>query len=167
MNIFSSLATASLYALLFGILTLAALTVTVRNLFHAAIFLAFTLLGVAGVYFFLRAEFLGGAQILLYVGAIMTLVIFAIMLTAKIADPAVPQTNSQRYAVLGAVVLLGISIVTAIVKVPWNLAQTFKTTNAVEIGKSLMMEFVLPFEIISLVLLVALIGAIVVARSDQ
>ena len=91
MELFGTIGTISFYILLLGVLILATLTVTVRNLFHAAISLAFTLLGIACVYFFLHAEFLGGVQILLYVGAIMTLVIFAIMLTARIADPAVAQ----------------------------------------------------------------------------
>ena len=166
MNIFGSIATASFYVLLFGVLAIAILTVTTRNLFHAAIFLAFTLIGVAFVYFFLHAEFLAGVQILLYVGAIMTLVIFAIMLTARIGDPTVSQSNRQRYPALGLILILAFSLISAIVKTSWKTASTLKTTNAVELGKALMGEFVLPFEIISLVLLIALIGAIVIARSD-
>ena len=107
MNVFNSLAGISFYALLTGILVTAFLTVTVRNLFHAAIFLAFTLLGIAGIYFILHAEFLAAVQILLYVGAIMTLVIFAIMLTSHMGDPLTPQTNRQKYPVLIALAGLG------------------------------------------------------------
>ena len=167
MNLFDSLGMISFYAVLSGLLVTAVLTVTVRNLFHAAIFLAFTLLGVAIVYFFLRAEFLGGVQILLYVGAIMTLVIFAIMLTAKIADPSIPQSNRQRYPVLISTLVLAFFLISAILKTPWKTAATLKTTDAIQLGKALMGEFVFPFEVISLVLLIALIGAIVIARSDQ
>src|SRR3989338_231668 len=167
MELFGSLGTISFYAVLAGILIASILTVSVRNLFHAAIFLAFTLLGIAIVYFFLHAEFLAGVQILLYVGAIMTLVIFAIMLTARIGDPSNPQTNRQRFPVLILIVVSAFFLIPAIVKTPWKTTPSLQTADAVEIGKALMGEFVFPFEVISVVLLVALIGAIVVARSDQ
>ena len=167
MDFFGTLTTTAFYAVLAGVLVTAVLTVTVRSLFHAAIFLTFTLLGVAVVYFFLQAEFLAGVQILLYVGAIMTLVIFAIMLTARIGDPSIPQSNHQRIPVLLAIVLLAFSLIPAILRTPWKIVPAIRTTNAVEIGKAFMGEFVFPFEVVSLVLLVALIGAIVTARSDQ
>ena len=167
MNFFALLASISFYVLLAGLLATAVVTVTTRNLFHAAIFLAFTLLGVATVYFFLRAEFLAGVQILLYVGAIMTLVIFAIMLTSKIADPSVSQSNHQGLPALIAIVALATFLIPTILKTAWKTTENFQTTNAVQLGKALMGEFVFPFELVSLVLLVALIGAIVVARSDQ
>ena len=166
MNLFDSLATISFYGLLAGLLVTAILTVTVRNLFHAAIFLAFTLLGVAIVYFFLHADFLAGMQILIYVGAIMTLVIFAIMLTVKISDPGISQTNRQKYPALVLFGLLGAALITAIAKVPWKLAQSAQSTDAVSLGKALMGEYVFPFEVVSIVLLIALVGTIVVARND-
>ena len=167
MNLFDSLASASFYAVLVGVLATATLTVMVRNLFHAAIFLAFTLIGIAIVYLFLRAEFLAGIQILLYDGAIMTLVIFAIMLTSKIGDPLVPQSNRQGIPVLMALAAAGVFLVSMILKMPWNTTPAIQKTDAIELGKALMGEFVLPFEIVSLVLLAAMIGAIVIARSDQ
>ena len=167
MEPFATLAAVSFYGLMAGILAVAVLTVTTRNLFHAAIFLAFSLLGVAGIYFFLRAEFLAGVQILLYVGAILTLVIFAIMLTAKIADPMVRQSNRQQIPVFLLLAVSGAFLIYRILKTPWKTGAWLQTTDAVQIGKALMGEFVFPFELVSLVLLVALIGAIVIARSDQ
>jgi NADH:ubiquinone oxidoreductase subunit 6 (subunit J) len=167
MEIFGQLATVSVYGLMAGLLATAALTVTTRNLFHSAIFLAFTLLGVAILYFFLHADFIAAIQILLYVGAIMVLVIFAIMLTARIQDPKVPQSNRQQIPTLVLMSAVATYLITAILKTPWNLAPTPKSTDAVALGKALMGEFVFPFEVVSIVLLVALIGAIVVARSDQ
>src|SRR3989338_7981201 len=160
MNVFNSLAGISFYALLTGILVTAFLTVTVRNLFHAAIFLAFTLLGIAGIYFILHAEFLAAVQILLYVGAIMTLVIFAIMLTSHMGDPLTPQTNRQKYPVLIALAGLGALLIPILWKMPWKLANVPQATDAVRLGKALMGEFVFPFELVSLVLLIALVGAI-------
>jgi NADH-quinone oxidoreductase subunit J len=167
MNLFDSLASASFYAVLTGVLATAVLTVTVRNLFHAAIFLAFTLIGTALIYFFLRAEFLAGIQILLYVGAIMTLVIFAIMLTSKIGDPQVPQSNRQGIPILITLTAAGIFLISLILKMPWDSVLAIQKTNAVELGKALMGEFVFPFELVSLVLLAAMIGAIVIARNDE
>ena len=166
MQIFSLLATVSFYGLLAGILLVAILTVTVRSLFHAAIFLAFTLLGVAAVYFFLHAEFLAGVQILLYVGAIMTLVIFAIMLTSRIGDPSVPQSNRQSLPAFILIAISAAALISAMIKTPWKTLSSLQTTDAIRLGKALMGEFVFPFEVISLVLLVALVGAIVIARSD-
>ena len=167
MNLFSSLATVVFYGLLAGILATAILTVTVQNIFHSAIFLAFTLLGVAGIYFFLHADFIAAIQILLYTGAIMTLVIFAIMLTSRIADPSVSQSNHQRFPTLILIVVIGFFLISAIAKTPWQISTTPKMTNAIELGKALMGEFVFPFELLSIVLLIALIGAVVVARSDR
>ncbi len=167
MNPFGPLAAVSLYIVLFGLLATAILTVTVKSLFHSAIFLAFTLLGVSVIYFFLHAEFLAGVQILLYVGAIMTLVIFAIMLTARIADPSVSQSNRQGLAVFGLIAFLAFFLISAILKSSWKIAAAPQTTDAIALGKALMGEYVFPFELVSLVLLVALIGAIVVARSDR
>ena len=167
MEFISAFGTSSLYALMGGVLITAALTVAVRNMFHAAIFLAFTLLGVAIIYFFLHAEFIAAIQILIYVGAIMTLVIFAIMLTARIQDPSVPQSNRQIIPALVLIAACAYLVVRAIVNTPWKFAAQLQETNAVELGRALMGRFVLPFELVSLVLLVALIGAIAVARSDE
>ncbi|MFI5206092.1 MAG: NADH-quinone oxidoreductase subunit J, partial [Candidatus Paceibacterales bacterium] len=84
----------------------ALLTVTSRNVFHSAIYLSMALLSIAGIYFYLDAQFLGVIQILIYVGAIITLFIFAIMLTAKIDDVSIKQFNDQ--VVISAIVALGL-----------------------------------------------------------
>ena len=167
MTLFHSITTASFYALTVGILITALLTVTVRNLFHVAIFLAFTLLGIAMIFFFLHADFLAAVQVLLYVGAIMTLVIFAIMLTSRIGDPIVPQSNRQGFPTLIALIALAAGLIPIILKAPWKLAQTPQATTAGKLGQALMGEFVFPFEVVSLVLLIALIGAVVISRSDE
>ena len=166
MDIISLIVRFGIY-LVFGFTLAAAfLAVTVRNIFHAALSLVFTLIGVAGVFFVLRAEFLATIQILLYVGAIMTLVIFAVMLTSRISDKHIPTSNRQQYPVAIFSLLLVYLLVKQIGKVPWQIKETLTTIDAVQIGKELMGPYVLPFEIISLVLVVALVGAIVIARSD-
>ncbi|OGW80566.1 MAG: hypothetical protein A3G33_09635 [Omnitrophica bacterium RIFCSPLOWO2_12_FULL_44_17] len=149
-----------------GILIAAALCVTVRNLFHSAVFLAFTLIGIAMLYFFLQAEFIAAMQILLYVGAIMTLIVFAVMLTSRMGNPAVPQSFKNKKIVFLPLGLVGFILISAILKTPWETSEPQTAVNAVTLGKALMNQYVFPFEVVSLVLLVALIGAIVIARSE-
>ncbi|MGQ9667416.1 MAG: NADH-quinone oxidoreductase subunit J family protein, partial [Anaerolineae bacterium] len=76
----------------------ALVVVTNRNVFHSALFLAFVFVGVAGLYFMLQAEFFAGIQVLIYVGAILTLIIFAIMLSRDLMNPTVRGFNRQWWA---------------------------------------------------------------------
>lgn len=166
MELLASISKFGIYVI-FGVTLIAAfLTVTVRNIFHAALGLVFSLLGVAATYFILRAEFLGAIQILLYVGAIMTLVIFAVMLTSRISEPSIPTSNRQRIPVAIGMVAFAVFLVQLVSKAPWPLKEKLSVISVVDIGQSLMGLYVFPFEAISIVLVVALIGAIVIARGD-
>ena len=156
-----------IYAI-FGVTLLAALlAVAVRNIFHAALALVLTLLGVAATYFILRAEFLGAIQILLYVGAIVTLIIFAVMLTYRMSDTSIPTSNRQRLPVGVGIVILIAFLARVMCQTSWPTKTVLTTIDAGAIGKALMSNYVFPFEVISLVLVVALVGAIVVARGDE
>lgn len=166
MDIIVTISKASIYVIFMMTLLAAVFAVTLRNIFRAALSLAFALTGVAGVYFVLHAEFLGAMQILLYVGAVMTLIIFVVMLTSRIGDKTNPTSNRQALPVLIGALLLALFLIRLIRKTPWAVQKTLTTVDAVEIGKALMGPYVLPFELISLVLVVVLIGAIVTARSD-
>ena len=155
---------------LMGASVFAALAVVgCRNLFHAALALIAVLLGVAGIFVVLQAEFLAMVQILLYVGAVMTLVIFAIMLTERIGDTHIPQNNQQ--SLLAATVLLSfLFFMTRLIqKVVWPVNET---TLAARVGiedlaKALLGTYVFPFEVISVVLIAALVGAIIMAKTDK
>lgn len=153
------------------ILTLGAavLVVTLRNIFHCALALILALLGVAVTYIYLRAEFLAVIQILLYVGAIMTLVIFAIMLTFRIGDQTIPQTNRQSFLSFLSLILFNVFFIGSTLRTSWNSDSVALATNvdARYLGLALMTEYVFPFEIISVVLIVALVGAVILGRSDQ
>lgn len=143
--------------------------VTLRSVFHSALSLALTLLGVAGIYIALQAEFLAMVQILLYVGAVMTLVIFAIMLTERLGDKTIRQDNRQSVpAFLGATAFLGI-LAWVILKTPWPVREEAiaKRVSTGDLGNALMGIYVFPFEVISVVLIAALIGAIVIAKRDK
>ncbi|MEI8011796.1 MAG: NADH-quinone oxidoreductase subunit J [Candidatus Omnitrophota bacterium] len=156
------------YTLALFIAASALLSVTVRDIFHGAVWLAMTLLGIAFLYFYLDAGFLGVIQILVYVGGIMALFVFAIMLTSKIGDHKIPQINAQFWpGLIIASVLLAI-LLKIIVNGPWmNVRASAVIIDLQTIGKSLVTTYVLPFEFISLLLLAALVGAVVIGKVKQ
>lgn len=141
------------------------LAVSSHDVFHCAVWLALTLLCVAVVYFYLDAEFLGVIQILVYVGGIITLFIFAINLTISIGDARIRQTNRQVVASMIVSVVLFYFLIMVIVSCPWaKLEPGAAVFSLNELGRSLMTTYVLPFEFISLLLLSVLVGAIVIGR---
>lgn len=143
----------------------AAMLILVRNLMHAILFLILSFVGVAGLYITLSADFVAVAQVLIYAGAISVLMIFAVMLT-----PLSERDNSGNFLQLPALVLSGLVIAGVIfvaLETEWREAGrgSFDTTAA-EIGEALLSPFVLPFEIASVLLVAAMIGAIVIVRDD-
>jgi NADH-quinone oxidoreductase subunit J len=152
--------------------------VTYRNLFHAALALMVSFLGVAGLYVLLEAGFLAAAQLLVYIGAISILLIFAIMLTRRLMQTTESPFNSQPVAgIIGAVV--GFIILAVVILQLWPLTpgmdSLFGARPAVDaevlrgsvaaLGRSFVSPdaYVIPFELASVLLLAALVGAIVVA----
>jgi len=159
------------FFLLFSFFTLIAAfrVVTAGNLFHAALWLIATLAGVAALFVLLEAGLLAAVQVLLYIGAISILIIFAVMLTRDVTDPREKRLNS--WSGLGAVVAIVMMIILAQVigTFPWGgsaLAEA-PADSIVTLGKALVdpAQFVLPFEVVSVLLLVALIGSVYVARA--
>ena len=138
--------------------------VTTRNIVHAALFLLASLLGVAGVYLILFAEFLALVQILIYGGAIVILVLFALMLT-RLQEFRGPAENPQWFVAALAALGLFVIIAAAITSTGGRSFTERTGPSVVEIGKSLFTQWAIPFEIASVLLLVALIGAIVIARA--
>lgn len=144
------------------------MVVTLKNVFHSLLFLVLCLFSVAGIYVLLHAEFVAAVQVLIYVGAVTVLLIFAIMMTAKIYSPSLRQFNEQ--VVPGLIIVGTILVVTLWVlsRTAWKVSEDVfagqSTTMA--IGKSLLTTYVLPFEVVSVVLIAALIGAIIIARRD-
>lgn len=161
---------------LYGVLLLslgAALgAVLFPNIFHSALSLVGTLVGIAILYLALEAEFIAVVQILLYVGAVATLIIFAIMLTHRIGDPAIRQTNRQSVPAFLTLLALTVLIGSLLLKTDWtavtggNLLQPYTRVDALALGQALLGEYVFPFEAVSIVLIGGLIGAVVIARKD-
>jgi NADH-quinone oxidoreductase subunit J len=144
--------------------------VTAKNVVHAALYLVVTLLSVGGVYLVLAAEFVAWVQILIYVGAIVILFLFGLMLTkAPIGRDALD--NQQR--VVALIVALGVLAGLVFLlngAFDWNdpvNAIDAAPTDTLEVGSSLFRDYVLPFEAVSFLLLAALIGAVVLARKDD
>lgn len=140
--------------------------VTSNNVVHAALYLVVTLAMVAGVYLLVAAEFVAWVQVLIYVGAIVVLLLFSLMLTkAPIGREALDNQQRGVAAVVGLGTLAG--LVYLVQDAFGGQRITLQPTRISEVGVSLFRDFVLPFEVISVLLLAALIGAVVIARKDE
>jgi NADH:ubiquinone oxidoreductase subunit 6 (subunit J) len=141
--------------------------VTLRNIFHSALMLILCFFGVAGIYVTLHADFLAAVQVLIYVGAVTILMIFAVMLTHQMTGRKIRQLNEQP--VPGGLIVLSLLIllIVSITRTGFEIAGVVGARpTVITIGKAFMTTYVLPFEVVSVVLLVALIGAIILARRD-
>ena len=156
---------------LFGLLSALTLigglgVVTTRNVVHAALFLLLSLLAVAGVYLILLAEFLALVQVLIYAGAITVLLLFALMLT-RVGDLEETMVGAQwPLAVVVSILLMGL-LITTVATSDWpGDADGMITRIPFEaLGEALFRQWAVPFEIASIVLIVALIGAVVIGRA--
>lgn len=138
-----------------------------RNLFRAALFLVLSFVGVAGFYVLLEAEFLAMVQLLVYVGAISILIIFAVMLSRGVMSPKFKATNEQWPYALVAAALLLVVLVVILVQVAWPVVNSALPEETISyLGGALVDpgQFLLVFEVASVLLLVALVGAVVIAR---
>lgn len=140
--------------------------VVVRNLIHAVIFLVVSFVGVAGLYITLSADFVAVTQILIYAGAVSVLILFAIVLT-----PRQERDNRESFLRLPALLLallVAFTLGYVAVDTEWVISdrEGFEET-ASAIGEALLDKYVLPFEIASVLLLVAMLGAILLVRPDN
>lgn len=164
-----------LFLVLAGFMLVAAvLVVTVKNIIHAALWLIATFFAVGALYMLMEAEFLGIAQVLVYVGAISILILFAIMLTRDTSGEADRQLYERWWlALVVAAALFGLLIVPTVLTSTWATVpppqpgEAAGIATAREIGTAFMREYLLPFEVASILLLVALIGAIVIAFEER
>jgi NADH-quinone oxidoreductase subunit J len=155
------------YLFSFLIIASAMAVVTLKNIFHCALFLILCLFCVAGIYVMLHAEFLAVVQVLLYVGAVAILIIFAIMLTSKLAGREIQMTNEQTFIGAFLSILLAFGLIYALSGTVFRLSTDVPgTKSSFEIGRLFMTDYVLPFELVSVLLLAALIGAIIIARQE-
>ncbi len=142
--------------------------VTRKNLFHSALFLVLSFVGVAGLYVLLDAGFLAAVQILVYVGAISILIIFAIMLTRRLMAEDLVQRNAQ-WGISGLVALLFFAVLgLVLLRVNWPVVGGDVSAESISLlGQELMSTYAVPFEVASVLLLVALVGSIIIARERE
>ncbi len=142
--------------------------VTAQNVVHAALYLVGTLLGAASIYIMLLAEFVAWAQVLIYVGAIVVLMLFGLMLTRAPIGKTNFDNDQRLIAALCAAAVFGVTsyiMWDAFKDEKINFAREVGTTTG-RVGEVIFSSYVLPFEIISVLLLAALVGAVVIARRD-
>jgi NADH-quinone oxidoreductase subunit J len=141
---------------------------SIKNLIRAALALTTVLGGVAMMYALLGADFLAVAQLVIYIGAVMVLIIFAIFMTpGQIDVPGLVGSGQRLGAMIVAVAFGAVSVWVLAIATPWRVRDSLLDIPTAEsIGGLMLTRYVLPFEIASLLLTVALIGAIVIARED-
>ncbi len=143
----------------------AGVVVFARNLIHSAFALLFTFFGVAVLYVYLGADFLAATQMVIYVGGILILLLFGVMLTHKLYELKLQSETIQFWPALALVAAVFLIIVGAMVRATWHTvtAKPLNPTTA-QIGELFMKDYILPFELASIFLLIALIGAAMIVR---
>lgn len=150
------------------ILVPAVIVVTSRNIVRSALSLVPTFLGVTGFYVMLHAEFVAGIQVLIYAGAITVLILFVIMLTEGGSGTMVRQVTGQVPLGAMAATWLAFLILVTLSRTQWPVAPGPPPQYSVQgIGTAFLTNYVLIFEVTSLVLLISLVGAIVIARREE
>ena len=141
--------------------------VTNRNIVYSAFFLLFTFFGVAGIYVLLGADFVAIVQLIVYVGGILILLLFGVMLTNKITNVEIKTGTINIYPAVIGVGLLSGSLLAALITSNWK---TFPTEapqpTTAALGTMLLQEYALIFELLGIILLIALIGAASIARRE-
>jgi NADH-quinone oxidoreductase subunit J len=186
-----------IFYILAGVIVTSALSAVLgKNLFHCALSLAAAMFGISGVFLFLNSEFLAAVQVLIYVGAVTVLIIFGIMLTREVMDGQTKVMNNQFLpSLVAALAVVGIFFaVISLSPIQWNERLVIHHTSTASIngglatdetagntiaqplndvytlGPELLMPqkgFVFAFELVSVLLLSALVGAVVIARKDR
>jgi NADH-quinone oxidoreductase subunit J len=155
----------------FAVITLVSACIVVfsRNIVRAAFSLLFAFFGVAGIYVFLLADFLAITQLLIYVGGIMVLILFGVMLTSRQINVDANASTIQTLPAVAIVSALAGTLLGIFWATDWQVNPQLPTVEntAPQIGKLLLTNYLLPFEVASVVLLVALIGAAMIARREK
>ena len=142
--------------------------VLTKNLFHSVLWLALTLTGTAGIFLTLDAEFLAAVQLLLYAGGVVTIAVFAIVVTERLVGDRITQTSRQIFSglIIAGAVLVG--LLTFILRAPLTRPRPPLAGDLTRaIGDAVLTRFVLSFELLGMLFLAALLGALYYARPDD
>ncbi len=146
----------------------AAVVVGSKNLAYSAFSLLFTFLGVAGIYVMLGADFIGVVQLMVYVGGILILLLFGIMLTNKITSVEIRNESTFVIPTIIAVGIFAAFLIFVMTETNWTtLAPQFPNSTIKLLGRELLTSYSFVFELLAVILLIALIGAATLARNDN
>lgn len=143
--------------------------VLTKNIVYSAFSLMFTLFGIAGLYILLGADFIGIVQLIVYVGGILILILFGVMLTNKITNVQIKTGVIHMIpAIIGVGVFTGY-LINVLFNTKWQSASSAisQQSTVYDLGRLLITDYVLIFELLGILLLVALIGAATIARKDK
>jgi NADH:ubiquinone oxidoreductase subunit 6 (subunit J) len=137
-----------------------------RNIVHSGFSLLGTFTGVAGFYFLMEANFIAAAQILVYVGGVLIVILFAIMLTRGIGT--VYNSNASKGAIPATLfaMIIAAGLIFIAFRFPWKLRTEAASLSVAQLGDALLGQFLIPFEFLSLLLLTALVGAVTLVRKE-
>jgi NADH:ubiquinone oxidoreductase subunit 6 (subunit J) len=135
-----------------------------KNIIYSTLALLGTFLGIAGLYITLSADFLAAVQVLVYVGGTLTLILFAVMLTSRVEDVRVSNPRSGLAIAFGLVSAVMLVLGKVATMTAWPSEVKPATPSTAKLGHAFLGEFLLPFEVGSLILLAAMIGSVVLAR---
>ena len=146
-------------------------SVSSRKMLRSVIYLLFVLIGIAGIYFLIDYNFLAAVQLTVYAGGIIVLIIFSVLLVHHI-EMELEIAKRSRQLLVGLACLIGLGVfLTTIYSYKFNVVENAITTNTSDIGEGLLSYsaggFILPFEVISILLLAAMIGAIIIAKGTK
>lgn len=148
----------------------AVLVVTTSRIVHAALWLVVTLGALAGCYLVLMAEFVAWVQVLIYLGAVVVLLLFSLMLTRAPTGSSTELTGRNRWVALGVAGAMGVVLLVTLQQ-GWSATRIDldedRSSGGAEVGEALFRTWVWPFEVLSVLLLAALVGAIVLSRSPE
>jgi len=154
------------YALALLSIASAVMVVEARDIFRAALFLALLFASVGGIYILLTAEFIAAVQVLIYGGAVVVIILFAIVLTRRELEMSHSSTGGLAVRALLTIGLIA-ALIQPLLDTPWPLRLAeLPEPNTYSVGYSLFTDYVIPFEIVSVALLAALIGALYISRRE-
>jgi NADH:ubiquinone oxidoreductase subunit 6 (subunit J) len=145
----------------------ALLAVGLRNIFHNILGFALAMLGVAGVFLGLGSDFLAAVFVLVYVGAVAIAMVYAVMLSHPLDQPARPRSAAKVWGAAGLAAGAAAALWMLVRGAPWAAGPPVEPVGAAGIGARFLTDYVLAFELISVLLLVAMMGAVMVARQNR
>ena len=142
--------------------------VLAKNLFHSVLWLAAALVATAGVFLLLHAEFLAAVQVLLYAGGVVTIVVFAIMLTERLVGETIRQMNRGVVAGAGVAAAVFVAVAVAVLRTPGLTGRgPAEPAGTAALGRAVLTTWVLPFEMLGVLFVAALLGALYLAREEE